>query len=242
MPARGSAEPVGQTISGLSGSPSQDDSLLRITFSIETRTIPYFNEIDTLVLSLDTHGELIAGFTLKVGLLSEQLSIVHVVPGNLIDSCNWEYFTAAPLAGHQVEDGVSRVAIWRVTALAKSSADSLQADCLTLPGKRPVAKIVVATAAGAEVTDSMIPLFFVWEDCRDNALSDASGSTLYLSKSVLDFLPTDSLWNRGMFPTRFGTPASCYDKARINRPRRVVQFQNGGLKIQEARSHPKSGQ
>jgi hypothetical protein len=184
---------------------------------------------DTIDIIAECGGGEFAGFALKFGVDSRFVDIIEVLPGEVPDSCHWEYFRAFRVNTID-KPGLPR-ALWQVTALSKFSADSTRAQCLGLGRPASVVRLVVTSEYVAQVPDTTVPIYFFWQDCRDNVISDPSGDRLMVSSSVFDYFPVDSLGEKDVFPTRFGTPQQCIDPKRPNAPRRVVEFHNGGVQF-----------
>jgi hypothetical protein len=191
---------------------------------------------DTLDIIVEGTGDEFAGFTLKFGLESRHMDIVEVLRGEVPDSCHWEYFNAFRV-NTMDKPGLPR-SLWQVTALSKMSADTAQAQCLGLGRPASVARLVVTSEHLSAVPDTTAAIFFFWQDCRDNVLSDPSGDRLMVSSGVFDYFPVDSLGEKDVFPTRFGTPTQCIDPTKYNAPQRVIEFHNGGVEFRLAVGAP----
>ena len=99
-----------------------------------------------------------------------------------------------------------------------------------MEGKVPLLKIVVANAQpGQPVPDTTAPIFFYWESCTDNVLSDASGNSMLVSDQVFDYLGSDVTGGGEVFPTRTGAPHQCVKPSAVNTPTRAIEFHNGGI-------------
>jgi hypothetical protein len=191
---------------------------------------------DTLDIVVECRESEFAGFTLKFGVDSRYLDIVEVLRGEVPDSCHWEYFNAIRV-NTMGKPGLPK-ALWQVTALSKMSADTARAECLGLGRPASVVRLVVSSEHVAQVPDTTAPIYFFWQDCRDNVLSDPTGDRLMVSASVFDYFPVDSLGKKDVFPTRFGTPQQCIDPSRSNAPKRVMEFHNGGVEFRFAVGAP----
>ncbi|HUV31206.1 MAG TPA: hypothetical protein VMY05_08985 [Acidobacteriota bacterium] len=184
---------------------------------------------DTLSLILEAPGDEIAAFALKFGCDSRYVNIVDVLPGEIPDSCDWEYFQALPVT---TADDVRRPRnLWTAMALAKMSPDATRPPCLGLGRPASLLRLVLSNENVPQVPDQNVPIFFYWEDCRDNVLSDMTGQTLNVSNNVIDYYDVELPENEDLFPTWKGTPQPCIDPARENHPRRRVDFYNGGVEF-----------
>jgi len=185
---------------------------------------------DTLEVTLESFGRPIGGFDLKIAADSRYLAILDVLPGEIYDSCGWEYFRAFQVATLP-EDGRPSM-VWKAVALSKASPDTTEPECLTLEGQKSMIRLVVSSAHVSEpIPDTVAPLFFYWETCSDNVLSDDKGTSLMMSTQVFDYLDRQMPADRALFPTRLGAPRQCIDPSRPNRPKRAVEFHNGGIEF-----------
>jgi len=184
---------------------------------------------DTLEVTLTAHGFPIAGYAFKIAVDDRRVQIVEVLPGALYDTCRWEYFTARPLETPGRENYPRLV--WNAVALAQFIPDSTQPRCYTVEGEASLLRLVVSNEHLLETDDGIVPIYFFWENCGDNTLSDRSGNTLILSRRVIDYSgnPPDSA--AGAFPNRTGAPRQCVDPAARNQPKRLIDFHNGAVEF-----------
>lgn len=182
---------------------------------------------DTLLVTIETSGFTIAGFDLKFGTASPFIAIEKVLPGEINDSCHWEYFKATPI--NTTEKINFPAELWQAVALAKITADTSEPVCFGFERRASLLKLVVTNEYVLTTPDTNAPIFFFWEDCTDNSLSDASGSAMIISNKVFDYLGTEISDNRELFPTIKGTPRQCINLQSKNRPMRFIDFHNGGV-------------
>jgi len=184
---------------------------------------------DTLDVVVESFGNEFAGFVLKFGIDSRFLDILEILPGEIIDSCNWELFR--PVRTSNEDRPELPAVIWKVTALAKWATGASVPLCYGLERPASLMRLVVSRAHVVQVPDTTVSIFFFWEDCRDNVLSGERGDILLISREVLDFYPVDLLTSRDIFPTRFGTPRQCVNPKYPNAPVRAINFHNGGVEF-----------
>jgi hypothetical protein len=101
-------------------------------------------------------------------------------------------------------------------------------------------RLVVAGAPNVTVADSVAPILFWWDDCRDNTLSDSTGNLLYVSSQVIDYFDSGLPRKSETFPTQVGSPSQCINPSKANRPRRRIEFQNGGLRFEAKLPPPRN--
>ena len=100
-----------------------------------------------------------------------------------------------------------------------------------MEGEFSLLKVVVSNAHALEAPDEQIPVFFFWEDCTDNTLSNRTGNILLTSRRVYDYYGavTDSI--PPLFPSRTGAPAECIKVNARNPSRRMLDLHNGGVEF-----------
>ncbi len=69
----------------------------RIILRIERSDHALGRFTDTIDVSLQSTGQLMAGFDLKVATSNQYVAILNILPGEIYDSCEWDYFSARPL-------------------------------------------------------------------------------------------------------------------------------------------------
>ncbi len=182
---------------------------------------------DTLLVTLQTSKRNIAGFDLKIGLISPHVRIVNILKGEMPDSCRWDYFTAKEMPVRD-EPGRPR-SLWQAVALAQTISDPTKPQCYGFDREASILKIVLSNSHVLQMPETTAALFFWWEDCTDNVLSGPSGEQLYMSLNVLDYYPVDVAETEGVFPNHKGALRQCVSPRSVNRPKRLAVFHNGGI-------------
>ncbi|MEA3297783.1 MAG: hypothetical protein U9R56_07960, partial [candidate division Zixibacteria bacterium] len=201
----------------------------RYVLSIERMTVTTMKVCDTLDVYLESFGKPIAGFDLKLATASHLISILDVLPGEIYDSCSWEFFNARQVNTSRWENYPPF--LWQAVALAETVPDGKQPVCLGFDRKTSLIRLVVSSEHIPLVSDTTVAVFFFWEDCSDNTLSNATGDTLAMSVQVFDYFEADDYERKSIFPTRRGTPRQCIDPATVNKPLRLIEFHNGGVEF-----------
>lgn len=215
------AAPVPAVMDSLS--PDSARYLVRIR---RTETPP-INVAETLDVTVETYGWPFAACALKIGTNSPYVDIVGILKGEIIDSCHWEYFRADRV---KTEDKPRYPkSLWSVIALSKFSPDTSKPVCLGLNREASILRLIVVSAPSVPIRDSAAAIFFLWEDCRDNTLSDSTGAVLLISQQIFDYYDSGLTQAGDAFPTRLGTPDQCINPRLQNHPRRKIEFHNGGL-------------
>jgi hypothetical protein len=200
---------------------------LSCTMNIETLRVDNMKLDDTLDVSIDAIGFDPAGFTLRIAVASGQVDIVDILPGEIIDSCGWDMFTARPAPPS--ETGRSPHAVWLISGLARGFADSTAPPCFVFDRPASLARLVVSSAHLPAVPDTTAAVFFYWESCRDNIMSDVEGLSIILSDSVSFGVPLFYETEPDRFPTTFGSPSECVRSRAYAVPQRLVDYVSGGV-------------
>ncbi|HOP07326.1 MAG TPA: hypothetical protein PLF13_08555 [candidate division Zixibacteria bacterium] len=201
----------------------------RITIAIERVRAMAGRIVDTLDVTISASDEPLAGFDLKVGCDSRQVEILDVLPGEILDSCRWEFFDTRPR--HHTGSEGAPLQIWRTIALAETIPDEIRPGCYGLDRVASLIRLVVSSEHVEYVPDTTVPIFFYWENCADNSVSSSSGNVLWLSIQVTDYFHQAMNQTDSLFPTRRGAPRSCIDPATPNKPIRRIDFHNGGVEF-----------
>ncbi len=199
--------------------------------SIQRSTVREGKPTDTLAITLNSFGEPIAAFDLKFALESPYLDIVEVLPGEICDSCEWEYFKARQINTAEKENYPRTV--WQAVGLAKLGPGKAKPRCYNFERPASLVKLVLAPGLYRRIPDTVAQVFFFWEDCTDNTIANMSGNVLAISAQVFDYYgnSAEKTNSTALFPNRTGAPNQCVDPAAQNKPRRLIEFHNGGIRF-----------
>lgn len=185
---------------------------------------------DTLYVDIKSDGTPIAGFDFKIGINNHLIDIVEILPGEIYDSCKWEYFNARQINTTGEEN--RPIVLWKMVALAELVPDTVRPVCFGFDKEASLIKIVLSNAHVLDMPDTTIPIFFYWEDCTDNTISGQSGTILMISKVVRDYYGNQDRKETTIFPNRTGAPQQCIDPGAVNKPYRWIEFHNGGVEFE----------
>ncbi|MDZ4722977.1 MAG: hypothetical protein SGI97_03605 [candidate division Zixibacteria bacterium] len=217
-----------QTDPDLSSNILNEDSV-KIIIRVERLKVSDMRIADTLDVTVESFGYPIAGYSLLIGMTSSFVEILEVLPGEIQDSCGWEFFNAAPVKTEN-RPNYPR-SLWKAIALAKMSADTSKPICYGVGRKASLLRLVLSNEHIAQVPDTTAAIFFFWAECSDNVISDVTGSQLLVSERIVDYYPVDVGERENIFPTRRGTPNQCINLSRENHPKRLLEFYNGGVEF-----------
>ncbi|MDH4157526.1 MAG: hypothetical protein OEW00_09665 [candidate division Zixibacteria bacterium] len=204
--------------------PNRDDTL-RIT--IGQITVTDMQVYDTLPVTLRAAGCAISAFDLRLGCNSQYMEIIEILPGDFLDSCRWEFFNARR-ESVGVDSGRPQ-SLWQVVAIAEMISDSAHPVCYVSGREASLVKLVLSSGEASRIPDTATPVYFWWERCSDNTISDQSGNNLMMSTRVFDISgrPFDTV--KRTFPSGAGAPDHCIKAAAVNPPVRRLEFHNGGV-------------
>ncbi len=185
--------------------------------------------VDTIDVSLQSTGQMAAGFDFKIATSNQYLTILEVLRGEIYDSCKWDYFSAKAL-DRSTRPGYPPI-LWQVVGMAEGISNQEPARCFGLDRQASLVRLVVSSEHLIELVDTSTAIYFLWEDCTDNVVSSATGERLYLSTNVLDYFPIQNYADPATFPTRRGAPKQCQKPGSQNPAQRRVEFHNGGIRF-----------
>jgi hypothetical protein len=191
---------------------------------IESVTVPDMQLHDTLDVILTTDGSELAGFDFLIMVEEGYASIDTILPGQLLDSCRWQYFTSHKVNSPDTEK--NRQCLWQTIALAESVGGSAKPICFGMKEPVSLLKIVVSGPANASIPDTLIPVSFFWQNCGSNTLAGRSGHELSMSRQVYDPMGNAQLVV-DTFPNLLGTPELCIKKNSPNPPKRLIDYYQG---------------
>ncbi len=184
---------------------------------------------DTLDIVLNTHGRELGAFDLKIAVDNPVVDILTILPGDLQDTCGWDYFNARPIEANNRPE--LPATLWQVVALAQTVPGKDKPTCFGLDGNLVLARLVLSNEHVPQTPDQNIPIFFFWEDCTDNTIANRTGNTLMLSRHVYDYYGGADPDQPRLFPSRIGAPTECIKTNVINPMRRLIDFHNGGVEF-----------
>ncbi len=213
---------------------AQDSTLVvepNFRISIEQKELFRTFEFDTIAVEISPTESPLKGFALKIATQTQFFHIDEIIPGDFYNDCGWEFFNSREIISDFSAENY--LPVWQVIGLSELFADSIRPSCYKTDKKKPLAKIVISRNQFSQQPDSLVPLFFLWEDCSDNTISGMSGNDLYISKSVFQTFVNQPLFQQNKFPTTQGIPASCSKPSSLNAPKKAISFIHGGVILKE---------
>ena len=194
--------------------------------TIESESYYLGQLIDTINIGIESSGKPIGGVDIKIGFDSPALEILDIIPGEIPDSCRWKFFNSRDMSSRN--SGDSPTGVWQILAMAEFGGDSVRSVCYGFDRRASIAKLIIHVDRSQIdlETDSMLQIFFYWQDCGDNTVTNLSGDSLYISLNSAN--KEDTL---RVLPSRTGAPASCINPNGLNKPVRGVGFESGEVRI-----------
>jgi len=176
----------------------------------------------------------LGGFDFLVVYDARALTFMGALPGSLIDSGVFEYFTYRFGPGGNCGEGCPS-GILRLIGMREINDGTTNPNHVTGTGELAELNFFVTNDRTLEC--QFVPIRFYWLDCGDNVLASEDGNILYLGLEVFDFegtIITD--------PVSYGyngPAADCYDTVFVNNhpdsiknfPLGVILFRDGGIDI-----------
>jgi hypothetical protein len=128
------------------------------------------------------------GFDFLVGYDASALSFMSATLGADLGplGLGWEYFTYRYGAFGNCS-GPCPSGFARVVAIADINNGANHPACLFVPSGGVLATLKFYVTNNGTFECMYAPIRFAWQDCGDNAISSATGDTLFISKEVYDF-------------------------------------------------------
>jgi hypothetical protein len=180
---------------------------------------------------LNGSGKPLGGYDLLISYDASALVALAARPGDLFESCGWEYFTYRLGAQGQCDGCPS--GLLRITAIADINNGAYHPGCYWQSQVGSIATIDFLVTNDRTLECQFAPVRFFWMDCEDNGFSSVAGDTLWLAREVFDYSGTNITNASYGFPGYFGPLDSCMLGGDMSKstPMRCVDFTNGGFDI-----------
>ncbi len=210
---------------------SSEEAKQKYRISIDQKELFRDFDFDTLLIEINPPSVEFKGYALKVAVQTQFFNIDNIITGDFYNDCRWEFFNARPIVSDFSAENYLQV--WQIIGLAEIIPDSTSPKCFSSGNKTSLAKICISRNQFAQPTDSIIPLFFLWEDCSDNTISGMSGNNLFVSDKVFQYYKNQPQFQLNKFPTTQGIPANCTKASALNAPVKGIEFFNGGFLLKD---------
>ncbi len=182
----------------------------------------------------------IGGFDILIGYGASELTFRGVQIGAAIagDAFGWEYFAHRIIAsgGAGIPSGLVRF-----VGIADINNGPVHPDHATLNPNGTLLIMEFLIANDQNLGDTYLPIQFVTLDCGDNAVSDTTGTELYVDLRIYNPYDRESyrlVWDEAdnaTYPESSrdngqGTPDACFGGGKVD-PIRCIEYYNGGICI-----------
>jgi len=179
-------------------------------------------------------SEPMGGFDFLIAYDASALAFVNADPGQLLETCHWEYFTYRFGAFGNCGDACPS-GLLRLVALAETNNGENHPACFTSASGTELATINFYVSNDRTLECMYVPIYFYWMDCTDNAISSKFGDTLFVEARVFAFEgfegPEFEITDHAVeLPSATGIPDECLDGDKLY-PVRFVDFRAGGIDI-----------
>ena len=202
-----------------------------IHVAIEKTHGTYQGQHEFVDIFQQSSGKPVGGFNLLVEYDASALLVNSVLPGDLLESCGWEYFTYRQGADGNCSGCPS--GLLRIVGIAETNNGANHPGCFLDGQIGSLATIDFFVTNNRSLECMYVPVRFFWIECGDNAFSDQSGDTLWISRRVFDLEMVEITNNSYGMPGYFGAPDACLIGGGPGKPAaiRCVDFTNGGIDI-----------
>ncbi len=233
-----------------------EDIVMGTSFDVNTNGVPdecerpivriekthnsYQGHYTMVSLTLENNSLEMGGFDFLIAYDASALAFAEASPGQLLEDCDWEYFTYR----HGVEGNCGDACpsgLLRIIAMAETNDGVQKPSCYGPPDTEPheLAKMKFMISDDRTLECQYVPITFFWDDCGDNMISGVDGNDTYIDRAVFGFAG-DVIWDEqddDGFPEsarllHVGAPDLCLnpdpDKPT---PLRFIDFVNGGVDI-----------
>ena len=152
-----------------------------------------------------------AGFELLLSYDTTMLSIISVTQGELLDSCQWVFFTyaqdtLADCGGTPCPKGMIRI-------VAHAGDLTNGSPLCNISTEGTLVNIAFQVTSDPSYECLLAPINFYWYDCTDNSVSSKLGDTTFISRDVYqgryEYQEYEKMTKDTTFPTPFGAPSEC---------------------------------
>jgi hypothetical protein len=158
------------------------------TVQIEKTHDTYQGHYEFVSVTLEDNPVEIGGFDFLIAYDASALAFIEATPGQLLEDCEWEYFTYRSGAFGNCGDACPS-GLLRIIAMAETNNGPYHPSCFGPPDTDPheLAEMKFYVTDDRTYECQYVPIRFFWGDCGDNTISDVSGETVWISDHVYDF-------------------------------------------------------
>lgn len=178
---------------------------------------------------LNGSGKELGGYDFLIAYDASALIATRILPGNLIETCGWEYFSYRFGPFGNCSNGCP-TGLLRIVALAETNNGAYHPGCFLNGMVGTLASIEFLISNDRTLECQFVPISFFWIDCADNSFASRHGDTMWVDRTIYDFEFNNITNHNYGLPGYYGVPNSCLIGEKIV-PMRCVDFINGGIDI-----------
>ena len=207
---------------------NQSDAYAQSLMYVRARNVnvDYTSLGDTIEMPITFYNALnsweVGGFELNIKYDPDNLTPVGVLPGSVLESCDWEYLDFSSSV-----DG-----ILTISGLADINNGSNYPSCHLTGVNGEFLKLRFFIANDSSLYCTNLPVNFYWNDCNSNLFSNISDDTLFVSCRVLNSLG-QVIEADNPLPSFTGAPDACLDSLNGENVTafRAVNYRNAEFRI-----------
>ncbi|MGD8922342.1 MAG: T9SS type A sorting domain-containing protein, partial [Candidatus Zixiibacteriota bacterium] len=188
--------------------------------------------IESVDINLNGSGKPLGGFEFLISYDASVLTALTASPGQLFESCGWEYFTYRYGVDGNCT-GACPSGLIKIVGLAETNNGAYHPGCFFDGMVGTLASMEFLVSNNRNYECQFVPIEFFWDDCADNTFSSMAGDTMWISREVYGFELNNITDNSYGFPGKYGAPDLCLEGGGPGKPTpfRCVDFTNGGIDI-----------
>ena len=171
------------------------------------------------------------GFNLLIAYDASALTFQGATAGEMLDRCDWEYFTYRYGADGNCNGGCPSGLVRLVGIAETNNGPNHPVDACDAEGVLANLSFLVSNDRTLEC--QYVPIRFFWIECGDNTITNAAGTILYLATTVKEW-PGDGAnlmeTYEAVFPSFIGPEDGCFDGDKED-VLSDIDFVNGGIDI-----------
>ncbi len=187
---------------------------------------------DTVDISIDLDsvvpGFEMGGFDFLLGYDTTAITFLSATMGQLLEDCQWEYFTYRSNSSDSCIDDSCPPELLRIVAVADINNGDFHPSCYG-EASGQLFTLTFQVKDDYAFDCLTIPIKWFWMDCGDNGVSSRYGDSLFVSRNVFRYNGV-LITQDTTFPTSFGAPNVCVDGT-LGAGVRFVDFYSGGVDI-----------
>ncbi len=214
------------------------DTISRFAVKVQKTHNSLQGQYEFVSVTITGDGADFGGFDFLLSYDASALTAMEVQPGQMLTSCDWEYFTYRFGANGNC-GGPCPSGLLRIVSIADVNNGAHHPSCYgpAIPSSSELFKVKFFVTNDRTFDCQYAPVKFFWMDCGDNSISSVTGDTLFVDKRIYLF-EGQTIWDElddaqypdGIRPNGMGAPDECMLGDKYH-PSRSIEFRYGGVDI-----------